>query len=107
MRDTAKLYADGSLDKRAIIVTDKVMVNMGYVERVSSALKAQGFDVAVFDEVHPDPDMETIRGGVRACEAFRPDLMVHRNSKAHIAVPNARVQDPQAHLRAHELRHGF
>mmetsp|Transcript_12608 Transcript_12608/g.36530 ORF Transcript_12608/g.36530 Transcript_12608/m.36530 type:complete len:520 (-) Transcript_12608:200-1759(-) len=75
-RDLAGQYPDGTRDRRAIIVTDRVMNTMGYVSRVQEDLLGHGFAVTVFDEVMPDPDMETIRRGVQACEAFKPDLMV-------------------------------
>jgi len=76
LRDASKSYSDGSRDMKAIIVTDKVMGKLGYVERVKQSLKDQGFAVTVFDEINPDPDMETVRKGVKACERFRPDLML-------------------------------
>mmetsp|Transcript_34399 Transcript_34399/g.58271 ORF Transcript_34399/g.58271 Transcript_34399/m.58271 type:complete len:882 (+) Transcript_34399:30-2675(+) len=76
LRDVSNKYADGTKDQRAIIITDEVMGSLGYVERVKRCLKDKGFVVSVFDDVHPDPDIMTVRKGVKACEAFRPDLMV-------------------------------
>eukprot|EP01025_Chloroclados_australasicus_P065676 TRINITY_DN8946_c0_g1_i8.p1 TRINITY_DN8946_c0_g1~~TRINITY_DN8946_c0_g1_i8.p1 ORF type:complete len:932 (-),score=99.40 TRINITY_DN8946_c0_g1_i8:972-3767(-) len=76
LRDTSKHYADGSRDKKAIIITDKVMGKLGYVDRVTRTLKEQGFTCQIFNDVNPDPDIATVRRGVQACEAFKPDLMI-------------------------------
>ena len=76
LRECAKAYASGGRDQKALIVTDKAMQHMGYVDRVSSALKGMDFEVEIFDDVHPDPDMECVRAGVQVCEHFQPDLMI-------------------------------
>ena len=55
---------------RCMIVTDKVMDSLGYVDRVKRGLVQHGFTVSVFDDVNPDPDMDTIRNGVQACQQF-------------------------------------
>lgn len=62
--------------KRALIVTDKVMVKMGYVRRLEQSLEKLGFECEVFDDINPDPDMVSVRKGVAMCNAFRPDTMV-------------------------------
>ena len=49
---------------------------IGYIDRVTKVLKAQGFEVEVFIDTHVDPDMECIRKGVEACNRFKPDLMI-------------------------------
>ena len=61
---------------RCMIVTDKVMDSLGNVDRVKRGLVQHGFTVSVFDDVNPDPDMDTIRNGVQACQQFKPDMMV-------------------------------
>jgi acetaldehyde dehydrogenase/alcohol dehydrogenase len=76
LNDCARVLREGIRLERCMIVTDKVMGMLGYVDRVKSALVAKGFTVSIFDDVNPDPDMETVRKGVRACEQFKPDLLV-------------------------------
>eukprot|EP01025_Chloroclados_australasicus_P011779 TRINITY_DN1521_c1_g3_i1.p1 TRINITY_DN1521_c1_g3~~TRINITY_DN1521_c1_g3_i1.p1 ORF type:complete len:930 (+),score=76.23 TRINITY_DN1521_c1_g3_i1:144-2933(+) len=76
LRDTSRYYADGRRAQKALIVTDTIMEKLGYVDRVAKTLKQQGFAVQIFDDIKPDPDIETVRKGVQACEAFKPDLMV-------------------------------
>lgn len=76
LRQCAKPRADGQLNERVLIVSDKVNQKLGYVDRVASKMKELGFEVDVFLDVNPDPDMVCIRKGVAACESFRPDIMV-------------------------------
>lgn len=49
---------------------------LGYVDRVKETLVNEGFLVAIFDDVNPDPDMDTVRKGVAACNQFHPDLII-------------------------------
>ena len=61
---------------RALIVTDRCMKQLGYVSRLTAALDSMGFEWAIFDEVNPDPDMNCVRAGIRACESFQPDTII-------------------------------
>ena len=61
-------------DHRAIIITDPRMRACGHVGRLTKALVGHGYQVAVFSDVIPDPDMDCVRKG-RACEMFEPDIM--------------------------------
>jgi alcohol dehydrogenase class IV len=47
----------------ACIVTDKNLVRLGFVERVRGALASTGIEIAVIDDVEPDPSLETVRAG--------------------------------------------
>jgi alcohol dehydrogenase class IV len=62
--------------RRAFIVTDSNMVRLGHVDRVRKALEEAGFEVAVFDQVEPDPSLETAQAGAQAMAAFEPDWVV-------------------------------
>ncbi len=65
---------------RAFIVTDEMMLKLGYVEKVLYHLrKRDGINYVhseIFDRVRPDPTVDTIREGVAAAEAFRPDVII-------------------------------
>jgi acetaldehyde dehydrogenase/alcohol dehydrogenase len=76
LEDCAKSLPDGMTLKRCLIVTDKVMGLLGYVDRIRDKLAEHGFLVSVFDDVNPDPDMATVRKGVAVCNSFQPDLMI-------------------------------
>lgn len=76
LQECARESAEGVKLQRAMIVTDKSMGTLGYVDRVKATLVKMGFSVSVFDDIHPDPDMDCIRKGVEACNQFHPDLMI-------------------------------
>ncbi|MFA7205383.1 MAG: bifunctional acetaldehyde-CoA/alcohol dehydrogenase [Saccharofermentanales bacterium] len=63
---------------RAFIVTDPVMVKLGYVDKVLYYLrKRKGYvHSEIFTEVEPDPSVETIENGVTAMKAFEPDVII-------------------------------
>nr|MDD6336010.1 bifunctional acetaldehyde-CoA/alcohol dehydrogenase [bacterium] len=63
---------------RAFIVTDPVMVKLGYIDKVLYYLRKrqQHCHCEIFSEVEPDPSVETIQRGVRAMEAFNPDVVI-------------------------------
>jgi alcohol dehydrogenase class IV len=62
--------------KRALIVTDKVICKLNYVKKVASYLEAAGFQVEVFDEVEPEPSMETIVKGAEFAKNYNPDWFI-------------------------------
>ncbi len=63
---------------RVMIVTDPVMVKLGYVERVEYYLRKRQTPVLieVFSEVEPDPSIETVRRGVAMMDNFKPDCII-------------------------------
>lgn len=63
-------------EKKALIVTDKGMMQTGVLQRVVLCLQNEGLQVEVFSDVMPDPNEECVRAGVKACKSFEPDLMI-------------------------------
>jgi len=63
---------------RAFIVTDPVMVKLGYVDKVLYYLrKRQNYcHCEIFSEVEPDPSVETIQRGVQSMNNFNPDVII-------------------------------
>lgn len=63
---------------RAFIVTDNTMVKLGYVDKVLYYLRkrTQYVHSEIFSDVEPDPSLETINRGVRAMNAFNPDVII-------------------------------
>ena len=61
---------------RAFIVTDQVMNSLGFVERLRSQLGAIGCESMCFDEVEPDPSLETVRRCGQAMLAYQPDWVI-------------------------------
>jgi alcohol dehydrogenase class IV len=62
--------------KRAFIVTDKVIVKLGFVDKVASFLKEAGMEVEVFSEVEPEPSIETMVKGAELAKKYGPDWFV-------------------------------
>lgn len=62
--------------KRVLIVTDKVIHKLDFVEKVTNYLREAGLGVEVFDEVEPEPSMETIMKGVELAKKYGPDWFV-------------------------------
>ncbi|MDH4269732.1 MAG: iron-containing alcohol dehydrogenase [Dehalococcoidia bacterium] len=62
--------------KSAFIVTDKNIVSLGFVDKVKEQLSQAGIQAAVFDEVEPDPSLQTVQRGVALMNQYGPDLVV-------------------------------
>ncbi|KGR72639.1 bifunctional acetaldehyde-CoA/alcohol dehydrogenase [Streptococcus phocae subsp. salmonis] len=64
--------------ERVMIVTDKSIEKLGFVQRVIDQLNARTNTVAiqVFADVEPDPDITTIRRGTEVMRAFEPDTII-------------------------------
>ena len=63
---------------RAFIVTDSMMVKMGYVDKILYYLRKrnQYCHSEIYAEVEPDPSVETIMNGVEAMKSFQPDVII-------------------------------
>ena len=62
--------------RKALIVTDHMMVTLGIAEKVVDALKKVGVESDIFSGVLPDPTTACIEEGVRAAQQFQPDTIV-------------------------------
>lgn len=63
---------------RAFIVTDPMMVKLGYVDKVLYYLRKRQVycHSEIFSEVEPDPSVETIMRGVVSMRSFNPDVII-------------------------------
>jgi len=61
---------------RALIVTDENLVKLGFVEKVAKELKYAGIEYKVFDQVEPDPSIETVQKGAQAALEYQPDWLI-------------------------------
>ena len=50
--------------QRPLIVTDKMMVQLGYVRNLQDSLEAAGIQADVFDDTVPEPTVSSIQAGV-------------------------------------------
>jgi acetaldehyde dehydrogenase / alcohol dehydrogenase len=62
--------------KRAFIVTDKVLFDLGFVDLVTDVLEEIGVEYKLFYDVEPDPTLATARKGALEMAAFKPDVIV-------------------------------
>ena len=63
--------------KSAFIVTDKKIVDLGLIERVKEQLALADTSVGcIFDDVEPDPSLQTVCRGVSLINQHAPDLIV-------------------------------
>jgi alcohol dehydrogenase len=62
--------------RRAMVVSDSVMLGLGWVEKVGAILEANGTEVTVFTDVEPDPSRDTVASGVDIMREWRPEVVV-------------------------------
>ncbi len=77
------VYGEAALDyleqvqgRRAFIVTDPHLHELGFTERIAERLRRAGLEVVAFPEVEPEPSLETVRRGAAAMQAHEPDWIV-------------------------------
>lgn len=77
------IFGEGALDaldelegRRALIVTDKTIVQLGILDQVRQHLDRAGLEVRVFDEVEPDPSVPTVLRGAEVAREFEPDWII-------------------------------
>ena len=61
---------------RPLIVTDKIMQELGYVERIQDELKAMNISSDVFDDTIPEPTTRSIQAGVKLAESGEYDVII-------------------------------
>ena len=64
--------------ERAFIVTDEGMMKLGYVDKILYHLRKrhQYVHSEIFSDVESDPSFDTIKKGVEAMNAFKPDVII-------------------------------
>ena len=62
--------------ERPCIITDKTMLELGFVAQIETVLKAQNIEVSVFDDVMPEPDDKSIVAGVERVKSTAFDCLI-------------------------------
>ncbi|MFI3284011.1 MAG: bifunctional acetaldehyde-CoA/alcohol dehydrogenase [Erysipelotrichaceae bacterium] len=77
-RDSIEYLKDMKEMKRVFIVTDRSMVDLGLLDRITSVLENRRDHVKVqlFCDVEPDPSIQTVKKGLDLMHAFRPDTII-------------------------------
>jgi acetaldehyde dehydrogenase/alcohol dehydrogenase len=77
-RNSIEYLRDMRNISKIFIVTDRSMVDLGYVNRVTDQLnlRRNPVQIQLFCDVEPDPDITTVQKGVELMNAFRPDTII-------------------------------
>ena len=70
--------------KKAFLVTDRPLHDLGYSGKVIAHLERLGMDVEVFCDVKPDPDLTTVNRGLERMRAFNPDAVLALGGRSPI-----------------------
>ena len=64
--------------ERVVIVTDRTMLDLGFVEKIAHQITARGNHVTyqLFADVEPDPSIETVRRGTELIRSYKPDTII-------------------------------
>ncbi|MCQ2794435.1 MAG: iron-containing alcohol dehydrogenase [Bacilli bacterium] len=65
-----------SLGKKALLVTDAVMVKLGNAKKVEDALKKAGVDYVIYDQITGEPTDTMIEGGLKIYKDNHCDFLV-------------------------------
>jgi len=90
--------------KSAFIVTDKNIINLGLIDKVKEQLAQAGIQVTIFDEVEPDPSLQTVQKGVALVNQYGPDLIVAVGGGSVMDAAKAmRVEYERPDIKAEEI----
>ncbi len=62
--------------KQALIVTDELMVKLGLVKKITNLLDERRIPYTIFDDVEPNPSVETVTKGLHHIIKMKPDLLI-------------------------------
>jgi acetaldehyde dehydrogenase/alcohol dehydrogenase len=62
--------------KKAFIVTDKVLFQLGYADKVTNILNELEVSYKIFSDVEPDPTLAAAKKGAAEMESFKPDVII-------------------------------
>ncbi len=92
--------------KRVLIVTDRVMTNLGVTLRAEQFLHNGDSEVRVFDAVEPEPSINTIRQILRQFGDFAPQTILGIGGGSAIDASKAfRIFWEHPHLRFEDVRY--
>ena len=90
--------------KLAFVVTDKNIVSLGFIGRVKEQLSQAGIKSEVFDEVEPEPSLQTVKKGTALMRQHGPDWIVAVGGGSVMDAAKAmRVEYERPDLKAEEI----
>ena len=77
-RNSIQYLRDMKKVNRVFIVTDRTMLDLGFVNKVTEQLnlRRDKVQVSLFCDVEPDPDISTVKKGLEVMKAFQPDTII-------------------------------
>ncbi len=62
--------------KRAFIVTDKILTQLGITKKLTENLENLGVEFKIFDDVEADPSLDTVQKGLKVLQDFDADTII-------------------------------
>lgn len=62
--------------KRAFIITDKILFDLGVTKKVTDVLSKNNIDFTIFSDVEPDPNLSMVNRAIEQLRKFKPDLII-------------------------------
>ncbi|MDR2777838.1 MAG: bifunctional acetaldehyde-CoA/alcohol dehydrogenase [Rickettsiales bacterium] len=62
--------------RKAFIITDKVIFDLGYTKKVTDVLEEIGISYSIFSDVEPDPSLGLVQRALVSCRAMQPDVII-------------------------------
>ncbi|PPS44873.1 bifunctional acetaldehyde-CoA/alcohol dehydrogenase [Chroococcidiopsis sp. TS-821] len=62
--------------KRAFIITDKPLFDLGITKKITNILDEIGVDYSMFYEVEPDPTLSNVNKGLSLLRNYQPDVII-------------------------------
>ncbi len=62
--------------KKVFIVTDSVLFELGYTNKVTEVLEHYGISFKIFSDVEPDPTLKCAKAGAKEMLEFNPDVVL-------------------------------
>ena len=77
-RNSIKYLRDMKKMEKAMIVTDRGMYNLGYVEKIEDVIRRRRnqVDLELFFDVEPDPSFDTVQAGLELMNKFQSDTII-------------------------------
>ncbi len=69
--------------QKALVVTDKILLECGVATRLISRLEQAGLDFAIFDAVKPNPTISIVQQGVDAFRQSGADYLIALGGDRH------------------------
>ena len=62
--------------EKALIIAGRTVRKLGVIDRVTELLEEAGIDVNAFDQIEPEPSMDTIRRAAETARNLEPDWII-------------------------------